>query len=208
MHALVFQNNVVVVHEYVKRYFEYFTNVVYGLGVMLPDELPSLPLQLDDDFRILSVNVGGIPNYNSKIQYVTGPHYQVIEDIVVGAYRVEDKNIDLVKNELKEKAAANRSEKEEGGFTLPNGMKMKTDQVSQAKISGAYNFLQLKNNAEIDWKAGNGWVKLKKAEIEASAQAVAEYVQACFSRERQISEAIDACTTLEQLDAVDLTFNF
>ena len=205
MHALVFQNSVVIVHEYNKRYFEYFTNVIYGLEAFLPEELSST-LQLDDDFRILTVNMGGTPEFNTKIQFLSGPHYEVVGDVVVGAYRVEDKNIDVVKTELKDKIANDRYEKEIAGFTLPNGVKIRTDQVSQAKISGAFNFMQLKNNAEIDWKAENGWVKLKKADIEATATAVAEYVQVCFSKEKQLSSAIDLCTSLEQLDSLDLTF--
>lgn len=206
MHALVFDNNVLVVHDYHRSYFEYHANVFYNLNTMLPDQLTDGIHVIDDHYRIIPVVSAGILPHNDKIQYLSGPHYTVVDNRVILEYNVETKPINQIKNELKNKIAKDRYEKEEAGFSLPNGVVMKTDQISQAKISGAYNFMQLKNNAEIDWKAENGWVKLKKADIDAAARAVAEYVQACFSKEKELSDLIDACTTPEELDALDLTF--
>jgi len=100
--------------------------------------------------------------------------------------------------------AALRYQHETAGITL-NGMTIETDRQSQALITGAWSFSQLNPAALIDWKGVTGWVQIDAAAISAIAGAVATHVQACFSNERVLSEAIAAATTVEALNAIDLT---
>jgi hypothetical protein len=205
MHALVLHNNVVAARGYDKGYFEMVMGVRYNVSVSLPENIVST-YQINDNFKILPVKQLLDPPYNAKTQVLAGPRYLIYTTHVESQKYTVDKSIDALKNELKANVANARWEKETAGFDLGNGTIIRTDAESQAKISGAYNFMQLKNNAEIDWKGANGWMKLKKADIEAVATAVAEYVQACFSKEKQLNDVIDACTTLQELDELDITF--
>jgi len=100
--------------------------------------------------------------------------------------------------------AALRYQHETAGITL-SGMTIETDRQSQALITGAWSFAQLNPAVLIDWKGTNGWVQIDAATISAIANAVATYVQACFSNERVLSTAIAAATTIEALNAIDLT---
>lgn len=82
-----------------------------------------------------------------------------------------------------------RFEKETGGVTV-NGTVIRTDRESQAVISGAYNAMQIDPTRVIDFKGVNGWVKLDSAAVTVVSEAVADHVQACFTRERELVLAL------------------
>ena len=84
-----------------------------------------------------------------------------------------------------------RFEKETGGVTLPNGAEIDTERDSQAMITGAYTASIMNPDIVINWKGVNGWVQIGAAEITAIAQAVTAHVQACFTRESELSALID-----------------
>ena len=99
--------------------------------------------------------------------------------------------------------AAWRYEQEVGGIVIA-GTTIKTDRESQATITGAYLSLSQGLISEVDWKAEGGvWVKLTLAQMAPIAQAVVAHVQACFSTEAQLAAEVAACTTVEQVEAVE-----
>lgn len=87
--------------------------------------------------------------------------------------------------------AALRYEKEIGGIALPDGTQINTERDSQALINGAFSASLLNPDIIIDWKGENGWVQIDAEQITAIAQAVTMHVQACFTRERELSELIE-----------------
>ena len=109
-----------------------------------------------------------------------------------------------VKQQRRSELAAFRYQKETAGITL-NGMMIKTDLESQAKITGAWSFSQLNPAVLIDWKGENGWIQIDAPTISVIAGAVAGHVQGCFSQERVHSDAIDALETAEAIQAYDFT---
>lgn len=100
--------------------------------------------------------------------------------------------------------AALRYQHETAGITL-NGTVIETDRESQALITGAYSYSLLNPSVLIDWKAESGWIQIDAATIAGIAGAVASHVQACFSNERTLSEAIMSAETVEAVQAIDLT---
>lgn len=101
--------------------------------------------------------------------------------------------------------AAMRYARETAGLVI-NGATVKTDRESQAALTGAYTSLKNGLVSAIDWKAdGRVWVSLSLAQVEAMAQAVAAHVQACFTAERAHAESISALTTVEAVDAYDVS---
>lgn len=98
-----------------------------------------------------------------------------------------------------------RFRKETAGIVV-GGVGIKTDRESQALISGAYSSLKNGLLTSIDWKGATGWVTVTLAQLEPIAQAVANHVQACFTRERQHNDAIQAVVNNQvQVAAYDIT---
>lgn len=98
-----------------------------------------------------------------------------------------------------------RFQKETAGIVV-GGVSIKTDRESQALISGAYSSLKNGLLTSIDWKGANGWVTVTLAQLEPIAQAVASHVQACFTRERQHNDAIQAVVNNQvAVSAYDIT---
>lgn len=109
--------------------------------------------------------------------------------------------LDKAKKARKQHVAAWRYGTETGGVTV-DGIIVKTDPESQAKISGA--LVSLKENlvADIQWKGVNGWVTLGLPQMTAVATAVAQHVRQCFIDEKKYLDAIDACTTVDAVNAI------
>lgn len=83
------------------------------------------------------------------------------------------------------------------------GSSIRTDRESQALITGAYISLKDGLVPSVDWKAeGGSWVTLTLAEVAPIAQAVTQHVQACFSAEKALAAQIEACTTIEAVQAI------
>lgn len=98
-----------------------------------------------------------------------------------------------------------RWQKSVGGTTF-NGIPIRTDEGSQAKIDGAVALFD-KDPAltTLDFEAQPGvWVTFDKAAMEAIGVAVGRHVQACFSRQRELSGLIDAAETFADLAAVNV----
>ena len=93
---------------------------------------------------------------------------------------------------------------ETGGITLPNGVQILTGIDDQNRIASAIQGMQQAGLNEVDFKAASGWVKLTLEELQQIASLIVVHVQACFTQERAYHEAIDVCTSLEELNAIDL----
>lgn len=109
--------------------------------------------------------------------------------------------LDEVKATQKNIIAASRYAAETAGVVV-NGAIIRTDRESQATLTGAYVRVQQAPTALIDWKAETGWVQIDKATVEALCDAVGAHVQGCFTREKDLSTAIDACTTIADVEVI------
>lgn len=103
--------------------------------------------------------------------------------------------------------AAYRFQVETGGLSI-KGMSILTDRESQAQLTSAYISLKFGLKDSIDWKGTNGWSSLKLAEIEPIAQLVLHHVQNSFTMEKIHSEAINNLTSVEEVNAYDITVGF
>lgn len=94
---------------------------------------------------------------------------------------------------------------ETGGIVV-GGASIRTDETSQAKITGAVNlFSHDETLTHIDWEAQPGiWVQLDEATMLAIGVAVGRHVQACFSHAKTLSEAITSAEDHAALDAIDI----
>lgn len=73
--------------------------------------------------------------------------------------------------------------REVGGIVV-DGNEIPTDRDTQAKLTGAFAFTQIKPDATFEWKLGEGdFVTLDATKVQAIAAAVAAHVQACYAAE-------------------------
>lgn len=91
----------------------------------------------------------------------------------------------------------------DGGVTLANGLRIKTDGESRGLISGAYSLADVRPDLVIDFRASGGWVNVDTATMQTVAVAVGLWVQACYSGWRGAEELIaaGALTTFADIDA-------
>lgn len=143
------------------------------------------------------------PEFNPEHTICTMNPYEawVVTDVATATYTLTDRNVDDRKEELLSRLAAKRWEVETGGIKI-NGSSIRTDEVGQGKITGALALMdKAPGLSSIDWEGQPGvWVTLDKATLEAIGVAVGMHVQACFSRARVISEAIQEASNHDELD--------
>ena len=99
-----------------------------------------------------------------------------------------------------EHIADRRWKEEVSGFVF-NGVHIETDRTAVAMVTGAALAASLDPEYSVRWKAANGFVTLNAEQILAMAQAIRSHVQACFDREADLLDTINAGTyETEMLD--------
>jgi hypothetical protein len=97
-----------------------------------------------------------------------------------------------------------RWRKEQGGLVTTAGFPIKTDDRSQAKITGAFNAGQVEPTVVTPWRCADGTVvQLDAAGTHAMNDDLLTHINNCFAISADNYTAIDAgtMTTLEEIDA-------
>lgn len=101
---------------------------------------------------------------------------------------------------LRQQIADRRWQAEVAGIDV-GGMHIDTGRDSQALITGATVQAMLDPNYSLRWKTVAGFVDLTAEQIIAVATAARAHVQACFNREAELLDALEAGTfTPDMLD--------
>ena len=118
-----------------------------------------------------------------------------------------DENLLVAKADLKDAATAKRWDVMTGGITLPGGMHVGTTIDDQNRITSVVanaELVGLTDESLVDFKSNSGWVQITVGQIKIIAGAIGQFVQACYSAERQHHEAIDQLVTAQELRAYDV----
>ena len=116
--------------------------------------------------------------------------------------------VGLNQEALLEQLSQHRYGFEVTNITLTDGLSIKTDRESQAQLNSAYTTLKYGLIPDTDWKAANGWAVVTLEQIEPIAKAVAAHVRGCFRGERTVQEAINAASTIQQIEGIDIVGDF
>lgn len=106
--------------------------------------------------------------------------------------------------ETKANVAERRWQAEVGGADF-NGLRLATDRTSQAMVAGASMLAEVRPELLIDWKTQDGWVQISNGQIASLSLVVGLHVQACFRRERELNDEVDAAQTIADILAIDIT---
>lgn len=108
------------------------------------------------------------------------------------------------KNTLKKELASRRWEAESAGTSI-NGITVHTDERTKSNIAGAALAAILDENYTVKWKTSSGdFITLNAQEIIGIAQAIRSHVQACFDREAILLDKINAGTTHNKLNKINI----
>lgn len=191
--------------EYNKSYFQVMAKNDLDLDVDLPSDATGY-VNLGNNLELFPVTEVRA-NVKSKIEQPAGPFLTYSGETCTATYTAVPKNIDVVKNELKAIFAANRYKKEVGGVKITLQGKEVTALTGREDRNLYLQAVQL-GAANTAWKFnGNVWLTLSLAELGDIVTAVMNHVKTSFEEEAAKAAEIDACTTLEQLDAIVLPSN-
>lgn len=150
-----------------------------------------------------------VPANNSTYLFTSHPTagigWKLEDDILVPPVSSE-----ITVDEYKEKVLSEirniRYNKEVGGILFNNSIPIRTDEKSQSKLQGAIALFNLDPNlASVEWEAVPGtFATLTKQNMVDIGVAVGAHIQACFSRSKALTLAVQACTTKAQVDAIDI----
>lgn len=109
---------------------------------------------------------------------------------------------DELKAAKRDEIAAARYAAETGGIEV-DGVTIATDRGSQALLTAAVVMARLDPEFKTQWKCADGRFKqLDAFQLRSIGDAVIAHVEACFAREGELCELIDAAQTPEDLDAI------
>lgn len=174
----------------------------------VPQTAPASGTDLGDGITVYKIFNVVIPEHNPKIHRLEGPFYSFENDTATQSFTVMDKDIGLVKQELKAIVADNRWKKEISGVeaTVQGTVLKLTTQRGERDI-----YLQaLQSGIEnVEWKLVDSnnqtvWLTLSLADLQTIVNAIVGHIQSAFTWEKTTCEAIDNSSTLAELDLIDL----
>lgn len=176
-----------------------------GKNFVIPSIAPAqLPFVIDADTKI-SECVLIHPEVNEKIEYAHGPFWNFSSDIVVGTFEINQKPIEVVKNELKALVAKTRYAKEVSGTKVTvQDVEVTIDTSRGARDIFAQKYLLMASGETVNWKFPERWLLLSKSDLGLIVNAAVTYIQNQFNWEKDKTAEIDAATTNTQLNAVNL----
>jgi hypothetical protein len=168
----------------------------------LPRSEPETPFVIDEDTKIAYATFQ-YPEFNSRTQYLDGPFWDLSPDVVIGSYQVQDKNIDLIKIELKQILSNERYVKEVSGTTITiNDVEYFVSTERSARDAITQKYIGMGDSDTINWKFPQGFVSLTKSQVGQILQAINTKVQEAFDWELTKTQEIESATTLQELNDI------
>ena len=165
----------------------------------------------------------GIPDGDIASTFGLSPLRYVMPDYDAGLYTVEPdgdpffdgqvyvqkvatvpRPLEVARAEIKRRATAHRWNVETGGITVASYGRILTSIEDQNRIATAIQGCTSANIQEVDFKGADGWVRITREMLTQISVLIAEHVQLCFTRERELHEAADACTDVAMLAAINI----
>lgn len=144
-------------------------------------------------------------HYNTKIQKpVDGPWWDYSTGVALGSFTIGYKSAEEIKHELKSQLKELRYNKEVAGVALEfNNETIWLDTSRETRNTMVQKLTVLDNTQTVSWKFGNKFLTLNRANLSQIFSAIDTHVQSTFNWEAGLVSQIDACTTPEELDAIN-----
>jgi hypothetical protein len=136
---------------------------------------------------------------------VAGPHQTLGWDYDLASWTlVDSRTFETAKDiRIEEVSKCRRDEEEDFVY---GGTPIKLDSDTQARIDSAISGLERKpTGSTVWWQSGTTFIQFDLPGLEALGIAAFDHVEACFNNAKVLIETLQACTTIAELDAVDIT---
>jgi hypothetical protein len=175
-----------------------------GLTTSVP-RTPQEPFIINEDAKVIPCDLT-TPTFNDKIEYLEGPFItDVSGNTAIGHYILREKPVDAVKYVLKQEVAAERYKKENKLIKATvQGTEVDVDVSRDNRNVFIQKLIMMGENEISSWKFPQGFFMITKPELTQLVATGAAHIQAAFDWEKSKGDEIDACTTLAELDALDL----
>lgn len=158
----------------------------------------------------LNAQPGIVENYDAEAaQYVE--HGVILPDVEAPYLQplIEqqaDATLAYFQNQMRDAAREQRKVAEHAGTTA-GSMRIRTDAASQSRVTSLVTAVNTDPDADnFDFEVQpRVWQTVGRDTAIAISKAVSAHVQACFTRCRELHDAIDAAADLDALDAIDIT---
>ena len=128
-----------------------------------------------------------------------GPFWSFSNGVATGTFTASSKNIDLVRQELKQLVANIRYSKEVSGVKVTiQGVQVTVDTSRDGRNVFVQALSIMGDNETRSWKFPEAWLTLTKADLATLVQSGATYIQQQFDWEEEQSSLIDSYN-LQQL---------
>lgn len=165
---------------------------------------PNGYIKINDTLEIIPVKQYQDPEYNDRFEQLAGPYYTYTGNEATMYYNVIPSQIHDIKGRLKNIAANTRYHKEIRGTTVNisgTNVFISTAREDRTQFNDLLNTI---GNSTISWKFELGFININKSIVEQIIQARADHIQAQFDWEANIIQAIDACTTVDELKVIQV----
>jgi hypothetical protein len=170
---------------------------------ILKSDIDKIPYEVVPNVFIREIVQTKYPEINHKIQFLTGPYWSYNEQGAVAVYKEADKDISIVKSELKSIVSSERYNKEISGFEFPidsdNTVYISTGRESRSNF---FDKLSVIEDNTINFKFGDRFITIDKTLLQQICNQIDNHIQQSFDWERQLFSNIDRCNTLSQLDSI------
>jgi hypothetical protein len=164
-------------------------------------------VRINDTIEIIPINNTIIPEYDKKYKELAGPYYMFDEaDNIVTAKELYIDiylPIDTIKQRLKDQITSNRYDKENYGCkTVIQNTEVFIDTSRGNRDIFIQKYILMSDDEIVLWKFPEAWLNLTKPELGQIVYVGGMYIQSSFVEESTKCDQVDACTTIEELEAI------
>lgn len=162
-------------------------------------------IHINDTVKIYPAIIDESIQYNSKIEYLHGPFWNVVDNVAIGTFTVKNNSIQSVKEYLKSVVASNRYDKEISGISeTVQGTTVTIDTDRETRNIFFQKYLLMSDNETVEWKFPEGWLQLTKTELGNIVSNAASHIENQFIWEYNKINEIESANTYAELDSITL----
>jgi hypothetical protein len=163
---------------------------------------PNGYLKINDELEIYPVTLE-MPSYDGMYQHLSGPHWEFIDEKALGEYVVLDRDIQFIKNDLKELASNERYKKQNAGTSLTlQDTEIFVDTSVDERNVFVHKILTMTDEETAHWKFSNVWLNVTKLELNTVLTTITNFVQEQFVWEKNIVDQIESSQTIDELKSI------
>lgn len=173
------------------------------INFTVPPIEPNSYLKITNSLEIFPIESISQPLYDPTYEQLSGPTWTFTNNVANGSYTVVQKDLSIVKSELKNLAASERYKKEIAGVdTIVQGQNVHVDTSRDGRNIFIQKYFMMADTDTVQWKFPSTWLTLTKADLGLVVAAGATHIESQFVWEQGIVNQIETATTVNELEAI------